>query len=46
MAPAKPLSGILDFILYQHSQKKTLLIVTHNMEMVHKLGSRVAFLIN
>lgn len=40
------ISGILDFILYQRSQKKTLLIVTHNMEMVHKLGGRVAFLIN
>ncbi len=39
------ISGILDFILYQRSQKKTLLIVTHNMEMVHKLGGRVAFLV-
>ncbi len=40
------ISGILDFILYQRSQKKTMLIVTHNMEMVHKLGGKVAFLID
>jgi sodium transport system ATP-binding protein len=40
------LAGILDFILYQRQRGKTLLIVTHNMEMVHKLGGRVAFLID
>lgn len=40
------LAGILDFIVYQRQRGKTLLIVTHNMEMVHKLGGRVAFLID
>ncbi|MEW6711163.1 MAG: ATP-binding cassette domain-containing protein, partial [Candidatus Riflebacteria bacterium] len=40
------LAGILDFILYQRQRGKTMLIVTHNMEMVHKLGGRVAFLVN
>ncbi len=40
------LAGILDFILYQRQRGKTMLIATHNMEMVHKLGGRVAFLVN
>jgi len=40
------LAGILDFIVYQRARAKTLLIVTHNMEMVHKLGGQVAFLMN
>lgn len=40
------LAGILDFIIYQRQKGKTLLIVTHNMEMVHKLGGKVAFLVD
>ncbi|MFZ5950550.1 MAG: ABC transporter ATP-binding protein [Candidatus Rifleibacteriota bacterium] len=40
------LAGILDFIIYQRRRRKTMLIVTHNMEMVHKLGGRVAFLVD
>jgi ABC-type multidrug transport system ATPase subunit len=40
------MAGILDFIQYQRERGKTQLIVTHNMEMVHKLGGRVAFLVD
>ena len=40
------LAGILDFIIYQREHGKTMLIVTHNMEMVHKLGGKVAFLVD
>lgn len=40
------MAGIIDLILYQRDRGKTLLIVTHSMEMVQKLGGYVAFLIN